>query len=209
MYGSSPTMTPSSDQIAQSSWVKILEVDEPDGSAIYSPYELEDFLPSVEDPTVTDDGDTPLSLALNKGGRVFLAHRVSGLFQILPLFSYPGATATIQVFGFDAVNKTAISGDKRSQGVFPIPGWPFALSISYNLARDKDAYPQTLEVLASDEQQRVAFSTSGTPRAYFARDADTYQIGPRYKFETGGLWAFFVWVTAISQGTLTILGRAS
>lgn len=193
-------------------WTKMFE-GEADGDPLNSPFELPTFQRDPSSYASNMEGGTPLSAKVEDGGRLLVCREHSGTLELMPLFTDPNATATIQVWGFEPVNPGKVDAATRAYLInvepdhsVPAQGQP-ALGMSYNILRDTSGAPQTLEVapLESRVQQTMAFTTDMHP--HWVKDADAYYTGGRVKLDVTGMFAVMVWVTSVTTGELLMLGR--
>ena len=141
------------------------------------------------------------------GGRVCLNRKGQKRFEILPLFTTAGATATIQLFGFDHVLTDSVPSG--STGSLVAPGSAgINLGCAYNLAQDSGV--RTYSIAATSDTMKLGIVTSGSARGCVYPDQSsgtTYYHGQRLILDTAGLYAFMPYVVTISGGTLVLLVR--
>lgn len=197
---------------AVSGWTKIFE-GEADGPPINTPFELDTFQRDPDDKQYNLEGGTPLSTPVERGGRLLISRQHNGTLEIMPLFSDSGATASVQVWGFEPINPMKVPSPASDSIIIPtttfvLPsnGEP-GLGMSYNVLRDTGGSPETLELsqITGNPQQAMSFTDDMHP--YWTDDSDVYYVGYRTKLDVSGMFAVMPWVTVVSSGTLILLGR--
>lgn len=141
------------------------------------------------------------------GGRMCLNRKGQRRFEVLPLFTTAGATATMQLFGFDYVLTDSVPSG--STGSLVAPGSSgINLGCAYNLAQDSGV--RTFTVSATSDTVKLGIVTSGSARGCVYPDQSggtIYYQGQRLIFDTAGLFAFIPYVVTISGGTVVLLVR--
>lgn len=160
-----------------------------DGSAITNPYAWGSFSTAAAE--------------ARAGGRLLLNLRAKGRFEVTPLFTTAGATATIQLFAFDVVESSKTTSTDRASLITPgLTG--YSLGMGYPLPRDSGV--QTLTVTATAEIAKLSIA-SAQPWPSQA-NGTTYYVGQRLIFDTAGFYGFMPYVVTISGGTLVLVARA-
>lgn len=185
-----------------SSWCWAVELAEADGPALHDPWALPDFRRDKDNPLVNELGGTPLSTSIRNGGRIFITESHKGRLEVWPLFDRPGASGTIQIFGFDWWTKERIhfeaAGADRSMIASP-DKTTIQLGIPYSLTRDLDQAPRVLDVSCEDDAEIVTLSRSNTGLPWVDRiNGTTMYAGSRHVFNTAGFGFYFPWVVSVS-----------
>lgn len=184
-----------------------------DGPPLNTPFELDSFLRDPDNPNLNLEGGIPLSTTVQRGGRLLVSRNHSGILEVLPLFTAAGATADLQLWGFEPINPLKVPAEHRSciivpttTDVLPSNGEP-GLGMAYNLMRDTGGSPEVLEMkpVNGDYQQAMSFTEDG--HAYWTADSPVYYVGYRAWFDVRGVYAVMPWVTRVSAGSLVLLGR--
>lgn len=139
-----------------------------------------------------------------------------GQLQLLPLFDTDGATALVQLWGFELENRQhfateGIDNEAPEPRILtdPSPGepGPWVLGEAYNLCRDDAGSPRSFGAAATDDIVTLkAGLVHGNP---LSRDqnGDSWVVGARHKFDTDGTAAFMVNVPVLSAGSIIIAAR--
>jgi len=164
----------------------------------------------------------PLSLAIQRGGRLYLPGTTGGRVEFWPLFTDAAATATAQIWAFDPLTPTSkyIKGVDATKvdSVARFSAWPDSdggtpngpiLGLGYPLARDISGAPVTVSFAALDtETVKLDFSGDFNEFPYPSTSGTVYRVGNRHIFSTAGAFAFFVYVVTVSAGSLLVLARS-
>lgn len=190
------------------SWCWVLGLIGADGSAdeggpaLYDPWSLPNFRRDKDNPDLAEDGTTPLSLSVRRGGRIFITESHKGRLEVWPLFDRPGASGTIQIFGFDWWTKARIHAEVAGADRSMIAGpdkTSHQLGIPYSLTRDLDQAPRVLDVDCPDDAEIVTLSRSNTGLPWIDRiNGTTMYAGSRHVFNTAGFGFYFPWIVTVS-----------
>lgn len=182
--------------------------DTADGEAILDPYDLELFQRgSTQELALEDEETIPYSKDIKDGGRLFTLAATGETLELLPLFTVDGASATLQMFGFDWIQTKAGLDTGNPNYTKPTSNdnsW--ALGLAVNLFRNLEGNPATYTLPAIDggETQLITVSDNvPIPDAFGA----AYTMGIRYRLSRDGFSAVFPWVTNITAGEFMLLGR--
>lgn len=188
---------------------------------IANPYELEEFIPSIDNPDLDRSGlVTPYCYSVEEGGRCLYTKNASCVIELMAAFKGAGPsipTLTLQLWGFDwtptARAKAAVEGGEE-------PGLPFGSPKTRSVATGI-AFPLHRDVSASVDSFTISGFNSGTPndttrlnfgdRGLVFGDADgtDWLLSARYKFCPVGIWGIFPWITAFTNcDDAVLLARA-
>jgi len=184
-----------------------------DGPTLFDPWGLPDFRRDPRDPTVDENGGTPLSYSVRKGGRIFITESHRGRLEVWPLFSRAGASGTIQIFGFDWWTKERAQAEAAwtDRGMIASPDeTSHHLGLPYNILRDLDTAPSTLAVECPADAESLHLTRSAYGLPWVDRINGTpHYVGSRHVFNTAGFWTFFPWIVSVSGAdTMTLLMRS-
>lgn len=158
---------------------------------------------SVASPFAASDWNTSGYEVGTAGGRICLNRDGAERFEVLCLFTTAGASADVQVYGFDYVLTGDCSTSSTQSLRAPGPA-DVNLGVPYPLAADDGA--TTFSVSATTLTWKASISSTD----FIHPDetgGTTYYVGPRQIFDIAGLFAFWTRVESISAGTLVVLVR--
>lgn len=136
------------------------------------------------------------------GGRLIVNRYGQTTFEVLPLFTTAGATASIQIFSCTYLDANKVPTAAQAGLVKPSLDTNAAIGSAYN--RALDAAKTTFTIQATS--QTIKLSNNGR---FFYPDSNgtTYYVGTRLIFDLDGSFAEFPYVVSISNGTLVLLAR--
>lgn len=171
-------------------WRVAFNSDTADGSSVASPFAASDWNTSGYEVSTA-------------GGRICLNRDGASRFEVLCLFTTSGASADIQVYGFDYV----LTGDCSTSSTQSLraPGSADVnLGVPYPLAADDGA--TAFSITATTHTWKASISSTGFIHADES-GGTTYYIAARQIVDVDGFMAFWPRVVSISGGTLVVLVR--
>lgn len=138
------------------------------------------------------------------GGRLLVLSdlKASDRVEIITLFTASGATAAVQLFGFDYVDAADVP-TANATSLVQLGSTARNLGLPYPVSLDGGL--SALSITASSFI--VKGTVTGNVFYVDQTSGTTYYVGTRQIFDAAGMFAWCPFVNTISSGTVVILGR--
>ena len=192
-------------------WQSLWRDETAEVGKITSPYELDEFIPSVDNRSLDRTGlVTPYCYDISEGGRCLYTRNARCTLELMALFQPSGAlvpSMTIQLWAFDWTSpmraKAAVSGGE--QPGLPYPGEDrssVALGLSWPLHRKAQENADSFTLTGvnggdSNDQVRVSFGANGL--VFGDADASDWVPSLISSFCPVGVYAVFPWVVTLTN----------
>lgn len=183
---------------------------------VESPYLLADF----DGPAADGTGAMWQPAGLSNGAgteRLLLNVTLNcGQLQLLPLFSVDGATALVQLWGFELEERQQFAKDSTDnedpepriiKDASPGESGIWVLGEAYNMCRDDAGNPRSFGAAATDDVVTLKADLVHGDPLIRDQNGDSWVVGARHKFDTDGTAAFMVNVPVLSAGSIIIAAR--
>lgn len=147
---------------------------------------------------------------ITAGGRMVLGGASGGRLEILPLHTSNSGppTVALQLFAFDYHTDEEVTGVANvGRQYFLANNNKIALGIPYNLCRDLSSAPATVTLTQPASAETVVRLFNGRTPYRATSGGTTYYLGERLVMDISGMTAVLPYITAISAGSVVLLGR--